>query len=68
MIFDEKQLIQFINKNKKVILKHKNNSIINITSNLKKYLDKKINHDIYNIIDQNLSSEKTLLFLFFIMY
>ena len=35
MIFDEKQLIQFINKNKKVILKHKNNSIINITSNLK---------------------------------
>ena len=58
MIFDEKQLIQFINKNKKVILKHKNNSIINITSNLKKYLDKKINHDIYNIIDQNLSSEK----------
>ena len=51
MIFEvEKQLIQFSNKNKKVILKHKNNSIINITSNLKKYLDKKINHDIYNIM------------------
>ena len=65
MLLDNKQLLKFIEKNKLIILSNqKNISSIKINNILQTYLDNKINHEIYNIINQNLSSEKTLLYVF----
>jgi len=65
MLLDDVQLLKFINKNKLVTLSNnKKKIIIQINNLLKINLDKKINQNIYNIINQNLSSEKTLLYLF----
>ena len=65
MILDEKQLNLFLQNYNKIPLKNKNKDIIIIDKEIKKNLDKKLKHNIYKIIDRNITLEKTFKYIFY---